>query len=203
MAEQSKPEVAVTIVSRGDIKGCTVLDLVSLLRDTQTATPIFSYVEGSYIPRNRQHAAFLAGVNGVDYLMFVDGDMRFPPNGLDRLLSANLDVVGCNYHVRGPMASNTMVNFEGERVSSQKAPDKYEEARSIGLGFCLIKTSFLSTLQEPKFFCPYDLEAMDFASEDVWFCERTREAGGKVMVDHELSCEIRHIVGASCELETL
>lgn len=59
-------------------------------------------LEGSMITKSRNDIVDMALKHDADYLLFVDGDMIFPPDTLQRLLSHQKDIVGATYCKRVP-----------------------------------------------------------------------------------------------------
>jgi hypothetical protein len=133
----------------------------------------------------------------ADYLLWVDSDQVFPPDGLLRLMRHDLPLVGCNYMLRdgtGPSACG----FEAEPVWSRAGETGLQSVAAIGLGFCLVKMpvfdAIAAALPDSRLFVTEigrDGEAV--RGEDVHFCNLVRQAGFPVMLDHDLSREIGHV----------
>jgi hypothetical protein len=155
-------------------------------------------VRGSIIHKSRQELADQAEAQQADYTLWIDSDMRFPRDALVRLLSREQDIVGVNYVTRTKPMRYTAV----ERITEDgvfhlpTGPEAagLEEAEAIGFGMVLIHGSVWAALGErPWFRFEHDEMLGVPVGEDVYFCRRARAAGFKVMVDHDLSHEIRHI----------
>ena len=126
--------------------------------------------------------------------------MRFPRDALVRLLSREQDIVGVNYVTRQPpmhyvaLKSTITADGPGEYLATRADSTGLEEAEAIGFGMVLIHGSVWSKIGPgPWFMFDYDKDLDLLIGEDVYFCRRAREAGFKVMVDHDLSHEVRHI----------
>ncbi|HEX6377247.1 MAG TPA: hypothetical protein VFZ91_16170 [Allosphingosinicella sp.] len=149
----------------------------------------------SSIAYNRRRLVLLALEWGADYVLWVDGDMTFPPDGLLRLLAHGKAVVGTNYRRRNvesvlPTAARTRA---GERSAMMPSGAGLKEADHIGLGFCLIEARVLRALKMPMFLEGVGPDGLSPTGEDVHFFERVREAGFAVHVDDDLSMEIGHM----------
>ncbi len=126
----------------------------------------------------------------ADYLLFLDSDMVFPPDTLDRLLSHNKDIVGCVYLRRLP--PHDMIGLPLEKT------DKSEyfgltQMKAIPTGVVLIKMSVFRKIRVPWFKLKFIEETNTTIGEDILFCEEAREAGLEVWADIELSHQIGHV----------
>lgn len=130
------------------------------------------------------------------HILFVDSDMTFPRDTLTRLLTHNVDIVGCTYSMRRSPRMLTHEGLEGDRNIVLRRP-RFEVA-SLGLGCVLVRTSVFKKISRPWFdvkflegFDPFDVEFI--RSEDRRFCDKAREAGFQVWCDGHLSQEIGHV----------
>jgi hypothetical protein len=142
---------------------------------------------GARVSISRRILADQAVEMGADYLLWIDGDQTFPPEGFVRLARHQLPVVGCNYPVRNvDNAEPSAFRFvDGEKVRLQPGSG-VEPADVIGLGFCLVQGWVLSRLPKPWF-----LESDE--GEDGYFCSLLKSVGITPHVDHDLSYEIGHV----------
>ena len=129
--------------------------------------------------------------------MFIDGDMIFPPTGVDQLLSYDLDIVGGVYHYKGEpydAVLKKIVKQGNDTVmhSIKDFPqDKLFEVDAIGTGFLLIKMDVFKKIEPPFFFHaqPHEFGMKDMpfpnndVGEDVYFCLKAKEAGFKIYAD--------------------
>lgn len=133
-------------------------------------------------------------VNGAiqckaDYIMFIDSDMVFPPNTINRLLAHKKDIVGATYVRRGPP-------FDNLGASIPEHADRRSglvEMTHIPTGMLLIKTSVFSKFKPPYFrFGVNEVEGI-LDGEDMLFSTMARERGFQLFCDLDLSVELRHI----------
>lgn len=143
--------------------------------------------------RNRLAAGTLA--DGCDYLLFLDSDMRFPPDTLVRLLDRKQPIVASNYTTRRsppePVAFQRLST--AEKLWTDEDSTGLEECAAVGLGVCLIHRSVFEQTPKPWFYIPYIAASDGHWGEDVWFCNQARKAGFPTLIDHDLSKDVKHI----------
>lgn len=167
--------------TRGEIQSGTTFDLVQLVQKTPGC--YFSVSNGTLLPSQRTGLVKEAIERHFGHILFIDSDMRFPEDLLDKLKAHKKDIVGVNYKQR--QADKWVAGFP----SNGKVG--LEEVDALGFGAILIRTEVFIMMEQPWFATPYD--GQGFVGEDVFFCRKAQEAGYKIFVDHDLSKEIRHI----------
>jgi hypothetical protein len=162
-------------------------------------------VSSSMLPESRHRLVAEALAIDADYLLCMDADHTFPRQALNRLLTHNLAIVGCNYSRRhiptGPTASrgDKLVYTTIEKAQAEEI----EEVDHIGLGLCLINARVFDVLQAKaeedgaRSFLPlFKFEEMEdrvgLRGEDVYFFDKCRAAGLKIHCDHGLSWHVGH-----------
>lgn len=148
---------------------------------------------GTYVHTARQELAEAALDNGADYILWLDSDMRFPADALERLLMHGQDIVGANYSNRGMPASFTAVATDGQKMLTRPESTGLEEANGLGFGCLLTSAQVFARIEKPWFWFEYIPEIGGQVGEDMLFARKAREAGVKAFVDHDLSQEIGHI----------
>lgn len=126
----------------------------------------------------------------ADYLMFLDSDMLFPMNTIDRLLAHKKDVVCASYIRRGPPFDPMGHPVKDEDRTAKSGLIKMTH---VPLGVCLIKMSIFSALARPFFRYETDLKNAHVRGEDFVFSEMVRASGVELWCDVDLSREIGHI----------
>ncbi len=165
--------------------GFTV-DLVNLVSFCKTG---FMVTQGTILPNLRNLLAGKAVENDYSHVLFIDSDMRFPCNTVDRLLAHDVGIVGANCKQR--TQDEWTARKEGKFITSENKTG-LEEVDTIGMGVTLIKTDILTSLREPWFSTPYDQESRKHIGEDVYFCQMAKARGFSIWIDHDLSQEVRH-----------
>jgi hypothetical protein len=116
---------------------------------------------------------------GVDKILFIDLDTIPPKDGVMKLLSHNLPIVGGVYwSKRGCLCAWK----DGKPL--QPKDSGLEEVDNMGIGFCLIDASVFRKMSPPWF--QWDKHGL---CEDGTFFSRARtELGIKAYVDHSVKC---------------
>lgn len=148
-------------------------------------------VSGTLIADQRQKLARMAYKS--DYILFLDSDMRFPPQLLERLLAHDKDIVACNYPTRRlPVKTVAFSEFESMKCVYSTDQTGLQEVDAVGMGAMLIKTDVFKKLPLPWFNVSYLPTVNMFVGEDIYFCKLAQAHGFKVYIDHDLSKEVRH-----------
>lgn len=149
-------------------------------------------VAGTLIADQRQKLAKMA--IGSDYILFLDSDMRFPATLLERLIKHDKDIVACNYPTRRlPVKTVAFSDFGTLKCVYSGGKTGLEEVDAVGMGAMLIKSEVFKKLPLPWFNVSYLPTVNMYVGEDIYFCKLAQAHGYKVLVDHDLSKEVRHI----------
>jgi hypothetical protein len=149
--------------------------------------------QGTLIVNQRQELAQASLDAGATHILFIDADMRFPKDAIFRLLQRDEAIVAVNYSTRKlplqPVAFRD--DTTTERVYTEQDDTGLESVAAIGMGLMLIKAEVFQKMPKPWFFVPYQNGI--YTGEDIFFCRTAREFGFEVLLDHDLSKEVRHI----------
>jgi len=196
--------VAICIPSRGDMMIGTAFDLATMCgydsRFRADGDQAIYTVAGTLIFDQRNKLAEAALSEGADYVLWVDADMRFPKNTIERLISSDKDIVGVNATTRtkpvGPTAKNLTIDYEKKENHWTPVDSKnktgIEKVTAIGCGVMLVKRKVFEGTPKPWFFF-HELPGGKILGEDVHFCVAAHDAGFEIWVDHDLSKTIGHI----------
>jgi len=153
--------------------------------------------QGTLIANQRAELCLDAMREKCTHVLFIDSDMRFPHDMIERLLEHDLDIVATNCARRrmptGPTAQIYKENGERELVYTMPETTGLQEVGSVGMGVMLIKANVFAALSEPWFETPWRHDKRGYIGEDVFFCKKARDAGFKIWIDHDVSKEIGHI----------
>lgn len=125
------------------------------------------------------------------HIWMVDTDQVYPQETLVKLLSHDLDIVGCKIHRRWPPYEPILYRFNGEWPNLQMVPDDewmkggLVEVDATGTGSILIKMDVFKRLARPWFLM--NLYNDPPIGEDIHFCKTAKDAGYKIFVD----CDIK------------
>jgi hypothetical protein len=153
--------------------------------------------QGTLIANQRAELSLDAMAEGCTHILFIDSDMRFPQDMIERLLKHDLDIVATNCARRrmptGPTAQLYKENGDRELVWTMPESTGLQEVGSVGMGVMLIKKNVFAALSEPWFETPWRVDKRGYIGEDVFFCQKAAAAGFKIWIDHDVSKEIGHI----------
>ena len=169
----------------------TALAIINVVKQTPADV---SMMEGIYVHENRNGLAQFTLDNGYSHLFFVDSDMVFPPDTLDRLLAHDKDIVHGKYNYRYEPRTPMVFGFGDngmKMVSDKEMPKELFKVAGVPTGCTLIKASVFEKLTKPYFFFDYTADGRMENSEDVYFSRKCAEAGIEMWCDPTI--EIDHI----------
>jgi glycosyltransferase involved in cell wall biosynthesis len=180
----------------------TAFDLARMVnhvaRNTKHKVNLYTSM-GTLIFDQRNNMVESALEEGADYVLFIDADMRFPKDTLERLLKHNKGIIGVNATTRSTPVKATAKTLEIEedgtcnwKQISSKNKTGIEKADGIGCGVMLISKHTLTTIPKPWFFFEL-LPENKLLGEDIYFCIKAKDAGIETFIDHDLSQEIGHV----------
>ena len=185
-------KIAIGLLTNRGFKADTVKSLLELKCPYEKE--IIIATQGYHIAENRNFIAVQAVRKECDYLFFVDDDMVFPPDTLERLLAHNKDIVGVAYHPRFEIDMDTTKRLDETHIMTlekEGSPKELFECKGVGTGVMLIDTKVFHKIKQPWFKITNHDSGYTTQGEDWWFCERAREAGYGVWCDPTL--KIGHI----------
>lgn len=154
---------------------------------------IVSFIIGSLVYDSRNRLAEYAVRIDADYILWLDSDMTFPPDVLERMMKVmdenkDIDILTGLYFRRStpftPVAFDVLETDEkGELVfeNMDDVPDGIREVAGCGFGCVLMKTDCLFDIagkEGPVWFSP-----LANVGEDCAFCMRARKYGYKIYLD--------------------
>ncbi len=157
---------------------------------------------GTLICNQRQELATEAIEAGADWILYLDSDMRFPKDVIRRLLAHGEPVVAANYATRRAPVQPVAFRHAGlcDRVPTGPDSSGLEAVFAVGMGVFMVKADVFERLPLPWFQIGWAPGLGDFVGEDLHFCRLLGDHGIPVLIDHDLSKEIRHLGGFEYEL---
>lgn len=146
--------------------------------------------QGYTIAENRTLIAVRALENKSDYLLFIDDDMVFPPDTLDRLIARDKDIIGIPYYARVLPRKSVVVLEDGTELKGEVPSDLFK-CQHVGTGVMLIKTEIFKNIIRPWFQFKTNADGCTVQGEDAHFCEVARNKGHDIWCDSTLL--VRHI----------
>lgn len=151
-----------------------------------------SFLMGSLVYDSRNKLAGYALEMEADYILWLDSDMVFQPDTLERMMDTmnkhpHIDILSGLYFRRTTPFTPVLFNKlerDGETLvfeDVKEVPDDLFEVAGCGFGCVLMKTDCLFDIGI-NWFTPF----VD-AGEDCAFCMRAREKGYKIYCDPNIS----------------
>lgn len=198
-AEPAKqPYVTIAAAGYGEVSAEFAFSLAAAMRHIQYPVRL-DYESSCYVHLNRNKLLDRAiKLPEATHLMFIDTDIAFPRDGVDRLLAHGKPIIGGNYYYKREPK-------DGRRESTVKAlsgvpteidKSKPFEAAAIPTGFMLIDLEVMRGLVPPPPMGDHEGNPLGgpprwfdfgnyagFVGEDVYFCHLVREQGVPIWCD--------------------
>jgi glycosyltransferase involved in cell wall biosynthesis len=180
----------------------TAFDLARMVnhiaRNTEHQVNLYTSM-GTLIFDQRNNMVESALEEGADYVLFIDADMRFPKDTLERLIAHGKGIIGVNATTRSSPVKATAKTLEIDKDGtcnwkqiSSKNKTGIQQADGIGCGVMLINKETLNAIPKPWFFFEL-LPENKLLGEDIYFCIKAKDVGIDTYIDHDLSQEIGHV----------
>jgi GT2 family glycosyltransferase len=196
MIDPKKVKIFVGIPVLGDLKLETTMSLLRYVQERKYPSMV-AFKPDTYTHTARNSLLYQAVEAKASHLMFIDGDMEFPPDAIDKLIDRNLDIVGGLYSTR-TIDAVPVLRIHDKELNAVRSPFPHEinfnklfKVAAVGTGFMLIKMSVFAKI-DPPFFFHAECETFGLAKnpfpknevgEDVAFCLKAGQAGFDVWVD--------------------
>ncbi len=190
--------VAIAMPCGDMVHAGTALDLVSLVGHTVANFSDIrvhtSQVRGTILPEQRATLVRQAKAVNATHILFVDSDMRFPKDGLVRLLAHGKPIVATNYPTRRPPIIPTAEHRDKGFLFTQASATGLADVTRCGMGFMLVDMAVFETIPEPWFAIGYNTADGRYTGEDTFFLNRARKVGQyETLIDQDLSKHVKHI----------
>lgn len=190
--------IVLGVPTREHVHALFMSDLVSAMRHhAGTGDEVrLALVLGSVLTTQRTDVVRHALGMAATHLLWLDTDMRFPPDVIGRMLAHERPVVAANYQRRtapfGPVAAQA-----GAPLHTTPRSAGLEEVDYTGMGCMLVERRVFEAVPEPWFDFAWSESERCHVGEDVFFCRKVRAHGFPVLVDHDLSKQIGHIASVT------
>lgn len=183
-------KIAIAVVSNRLIKPKTTLSLMNMLAYTEhEAFPIVA-TEGYTTAEGRNYCVIQAQKNNCSHILFIDDDMTFPEDTIERLLAHKKELVGVYSYSRTLPLSPTVAFLDenGEYLPQDhigfiKKPANLFKCYSVGMGVALIDLALFQTIDKPWFYFDVHESGKIITGEDAWLCQQARKKGIDVWCD--------------------
>lgn len=194
-------KIAIAIPARDQVHTSFAYDLAMMMsawtyKNANNDDNIMLFTsQGTLIVNQRQELIFSALEAECTHILFLDSDMRFPKDALDRLLAHDKPIVAGSYATRRLPCKTVAFANDKDWECVYSTPDKtgLEAVAAVGMGCMLVNLSIFDKMTLPYFMIGYSPNANQFTGEDIFFCRKARSMGFEVLIDHDLSKELGHI----------
>src|SRR3990167_9722643 len=175
-------KITIGIPTNRGLKAKTAKCLLDLVTNYPADYHFVIAEEGYTTAENRNYIASQALKNESQYLLFVDDDMTFPKDTLDKLFQAKEKIVGVlSYSRKLPLQATVW--------PPESIKNALFECDQVGGGILLIDMKVFKEIPQPWFaYETYDF-GMIKTGEDAYFCQKAKTKGISVW------CEPRIKVG--------
>ncbi|HKW13326.1 MAG TPA: hypothetical protein VJS69_02465 [Candidatus Krumholzibacteria bacterium] len=198
----TSPKVAICCPTGDHVAAMWAHDFARMLGHTIRHRPdidlLHLMMPGSLIAKQREALVLEVLKEAPDYthVLWLDTDMRFPPETLLGLLARQKRIVAGNYVERRPPfrpVAFPELRRANTRLFSRPEDKGLEEIEAVGFGCVLIELDVFKSLPRPWFCVGWVKETQEHVGEDVFFCETARRNGEHIWLDHDLSQHIGHV----------
>jgi hypothetical protein len=147
---------------------------------------------GTLLPDMRNTLAETSIGLGATHILWLDNDMVFPEDMIERLYQHGKPIVGGGYSQRKEPAK-PVASKNGVWVYTEEDSTGLEEVDFVGMGCMLVEAAVYEHLPKPWHNLGWSPEKGAVIGEDVYFCRKARGIGASVFLDHDLSKEIGHV----------
>lgn len=193
----SPAKVAICIPSGDDWSADFALSLLDMkeqaMRDGIEA--IVLNVRGSILPRSRHDLVRIALAKGATHVLFMDSDIKFPPDTLTRLLAHGKAVVGaiCPMRRLNPESNCLSSLAHDVRIPPDPAAGLVKVA-AVGTGIMLLQADLFRQIPPPWFLFGFSQAHDSYCGEDVFLCVRIMEVTGQpIYADLSFSHQVAHV----------
>lgn len=192
-------KVAVCMPAGDEVKTFFAYDLARLMTYSGTLGIDLQILIacGSLVMKQRESLADAVLEDGTaTHILWLDTDMRFPKDALERLLKHNVPMVCASYTERNapfrPVAFKSHEDWN-ERVWPEPEATGLVPIAGCGLGVTLVETAVLRKMPKPRFAVGFNRATGGFLGEDIFFFIEAAKAGFTLMLDQDLTKEVYHI----------
>ena len=187
--------VAICIPCGDHVCASFALDLAKLVgHATRTGVEtVLLQAKGTLLPQQRAGLVSAAMAADATHLLWLDSDMRFPKDALERLLAHDVPIVAANYPMRRhPILPVAQRNRDGHLFTGPY-DSGLVPVDSCGMGVMLVQMAVFQALPKPWFILGYNRAEDGYVGEDYYFCQQARAKGFPIAVDQYLSREVQHL----------
>ena len=195
--------IAICVPVRDNVMAGFSYSLAMLMKKCGEASLKISlhYNIGSEVAMQRQQLVEEALETNPTHILWLDSDMKFPADILQRLLAHKKDVVACNYSTRVEPLYPVAFTSDGDLESRLYKTTGTSSVFAVGLGCMLVNTNVFKNIDLPYFSVVWSDDYTNLVGEDIYFCKKLRDEGYDILIDNEASQFIAHVGSKTYKLE--
>lgn len=189
----NKTSIALCISVNHTLPGAFLKHFMNFFQYNQEKFDLYPMIEVHYITdyaRNMMIKKLLNYKKIPDYFFFIDSDMVFAYDTLEKLVNANKDVITGLYFQKHKPHYPLIWKIRSFKINNNKIKKKYvwhtefkanqiEEIDACGAGALLVKSSVFKKVGSPWFQFKIDSNACP-VGEDIYFCKKLQNNGFKL-----------------------
>lgn len=185
-------KIAIAMACNRGIQPKTVTSLLEMITYSDYEYYFVIATEGYTISENRAYCVAQARQNNCTHLLFIDDDMIFPKDTLEKLINHQKEIIGVVYHSR-KFPPEPVVVLENGKVVKEKDLKSKEllKCQHIGAGIMLIDLNVFNKIDKPYFNTETHESGFTLMGEDAWMCRQARKKGIDIYCDPQI--HIKHI----------
>ena len=153
---------------------------------------IYTY-GSSLLPWSRHVLASVSLDYGFTHMLWIDSDMMFPKDMVERFLDRHEPIIGINAMTRRPPYRLTAQKEVGVELETTIESTGVVKCWRVGFGVMWVASEVFTKIDKPWFNFEWNDELKCYRGEDYFFCEKARAQGYEVYVDQDLSKQVFHI----------
>ena len=179
----SKAKILVGMPTMGNMDIDAVKCLCQLQHDG-----IIDIISESLVYDARDKIAMDALANKVDWVMWLDSDIIYPANIIQKLMSRNKDMITGLYYKRTAPYTPCIYKLEGDKLQPylDYEDNKIFPVEASGFGCMLMKAKVIKAVHEKFGGCFFPVNGV--GGEDLSFIRRAKECGIEVWCDSSVKC---------------
>lgn len=179
------------MTTNGAVKTRTMFSVIRMLKRLPFEWKFMTQT-GCLIHENRRILVERAKEEGCTHILFIDSDMTFDEDALERLLERDKPIIGVDTNMRAiPLTSTVKRLDEKGNMIWEEFPDGLVKCAGVGSGFLLLELSVFDSIEKPWFFFETDETGKTLWGEDMWFCRKASKAGYNIWCDRTV--KVGHI----------
>lgn len=150
-------------------------------------------VMGSEISSQRQQLVEQALETNATHILWLDSDMKFPIDIIDRLLSHDKDIIACNYSTRVPPHRPVAFTSSVDMDARLNKKDGTSQVFAVGMGCMLVNIDVYKNISRPFFSVSWNDDYTSLEGEDLYFCKKASKNNYNIWIDNEASQLVAHV----------